>query len=264
MTPLVDWAEVVFVDPAMLWLLAVVPLVGLLRAFWPRLRSRAPAIKVDPLVIAHPGATLKTRLRWLPMALRLGGIVVAVLALARPVRREPLPERGEGIDIVLCIDVSSSMEAQDLEPERTRLEVVRRAATDFVGARTDDRIGLVVFAAYADILCPPTLDHQALEESLARVQLVEPDGPEDQTGIGNAIARSARMLRASTAASRVIVLLTDGEENVATAEKNRAVKAEVDATRERDRAMKAEELAEQRLTEVAQQRDAANKARQQS
>ena len=93
--------------------------------------------------------------------------------------------------------------------------VASAAAAAFARARPDDRIGLVTFARYPDLLCPPTLDHDALLEILAGVAPVESDGPEDATGLGAAVARAAKALRDSASSSRVVILLTDGEENVA-------------------------------------------------
>ena len=106
------------------------------------------------------------------------------------------------------------MTATDLDPQRTRLEVARGAATSFAAGRDDDRLGLVRFARYPDLVCPPTLDHDALVQLLAAVELVDGEGPEDQTGIGTAVARCAKALRRAPA-GKAIVLLTDGEENVA-------------------------------------------------
>ncbi len=160
----------------------------------------------------------RVRLLPLPRLLQVLGLLLLVLALARPARLEPLPLKTEGIDILLCLDVSSSMSADDMDFRRTRLEVAADAAERFIDGRPDDRIGLVSFARYPDLLCPPTLDHAALVEILRDVTMVESDGPEDATGIGAAVARAAQILAAGPAESRVVILLTDGEENVASAE----------------------------------------------
>lgn len=140
-----------------------------------------------------------------------------VIALARPAERVELPGDARGIDILLCLDASSSMAARDMAPDKTRLELAKAAATRFVAGRENDAIGLVRFARFPDLVCPATRDHRALGEFLDSFVRVPADGPEDRTGIGSAIALAARALRSSTAKSRVIVLLTDGEENVATA-----------------------------------------------
>ncbi|MCK5942221.1 MAG: VWA domain-containing protein, partial [Planctomycetes bacterium] len=103
----------------------------------------------------------------------------------------------------------------DLDPRRSRLEVARQLGADFLGGRRDDRLGIVTFARFADLICPPTADLAAVAELLQRVQLVDPEGPEDATAIGAAVAMAANLLQRSDATGKVIVLLTDGEENVA-------------------------------------------------
>src|SRR5690606_28443327 len=103
----------------------------------------------------------------------------------------------------------------DLRP--SRLTVGKQLAAEFLARRSDDRLGIVTFARYADLVCPPTLDHVAVAELLASVQLVDAEGPEDATAIGAAVGMAANLLQRSAASGKVIVLLTDGEENVATA-----------------------------------------------
>ncbi|HEB52630.1 MAG TPA: VWA domain-containing protein, partial [bacterium] len=118
--------------------------------------------------------------------------------------------------VLLCLDRSSSMAAEDLESGRSRLEVGRTLAAEFLAGRRDDRVGIVTFARFADLLCPPTVDHAAAVELLRRVRLVDPEGPEDATAIGAAVGLAASLLQRSRAAGKVVVVLTDGEENVAT------------------------------------------------
>jgi Ca-activated chloride channel family protein len=203
------------------WILAAalaVPAALLLRR-----RRRPPALAFAPAALLRgDGPPLprswRVRLRSLPAVLEVLGVLLAVVALARPVEAVAVPERREGIDVLLCVDVSSSMTALDLDARRTRLEVAKAAAASFVRGRPGDRIGLVAFARYPDLRCPPTLDHDALAEALERTGTVEADGPEDATGIGLAVARSAQALRGEGAKSPVVILLTDGEENVATTE----------------------------------------------
>jgi Ca-activated chloride channel family protein len=147
--------------------------------------------------------------------LATAGLAAGFVALARPFALVPVPEERKGIDILLCVDTSSSMASTDLDPERTRLDVAKAAAAKFIAARPDDRIGLVTFARYPDLRCPLTSDHVALREIVAAVPLVTNEGPEDATGIGTATARAAQVLAAGESGSRVVILLTDGEENVA-------------------------------------------------
>lgn len=144
------------------------------------------------------------------------GLVVLLIALARPVDRVELPSSREGLEIMLVLDRSSSMQQSDLDPARSRMQLAVAAAQDFVAAREQDRIGLIAFARYPDLLAPSSLDHEAIRDLLQQIESVERDGPEDLTGIGAAVARAAQVLQPRTAKSKVVVLLTDGEENVAT------------------------------------------------
>jgi len=214
--------------PGALLVTLLVPL-----ALWRRRRLGAPAVPFAPAAFAlarepfsPAGAPLaaraplpvswRLRLSFLPPSLHVLGIVAAVVALARPVERTRLPLAAEGIDIVLGLDVSSSMAAGDLDAQRSRLDVAKAAAASFVAARPGDRIGLVTFARYPDLRCPPTLDHDALLAILAEVAMVGSDSQEDATGIGAALAKAAQVLQRSPGTSRVFLLLTDGEETVAT------------------------------------------------
>ena len=201
-------------DPWLLWVGALVAVaIGVRR--W----RGAPAVSFAPSpFVDRVPRSWRVRLLPLPRVLEALGLLLVVFALARPVHRVELPREAEGIDILLCLDVSSSMAADDMDQRRTRLQVAKDAAAQFIAGRPDDRIGLVGFARYPDLLCPLTLDHRALERFLAEMELVESDGLEDRTGIGTAVARAAQVLRGSLAKSKVVILLTDGEENVATAE----------------------------------------------
>jgi Ca-activated chloride channel homolog len=216
MTAAVDLG-LVLREAAWLWLLVPVLLAvgcGWLRrdgacfAAFGLLRSRA----APPL----PG-TWRLRLAWLPFAVEAFALLCLVVALARPVHVEvDRPER-LGRDILLCCDRSSSMAALDLDPARSRLEVGKQVAAEFVAGREHDRIGFVTFARFVDLRCPPTADRQAVQELLQRIELVAADGDEDATAIGGAVAAAAAALERSAAAGRVVVLLTDGEENVGVA-----------------------------------------------
>ncbi|MEW6741548.1 MAG: VWA domain-containing protein [Planctomycetota bacterium] len=223
----------VLLDPWMLLLALFVPLGLLLRrwrgtpAVWfsPGVFTREPAIPMvtplppgSPVTAAPLPHSWRVRLLRLPLVLHLLGLLLVVVALARPVQRHPLPLETEGIDIFLSIDISSSMAVNDMDRTRSRLDVAKEAAVKFISGRGNDRIGLITFARYPDIRCPLTLDHGALEKFLAEVTLVESDSPEDATGIGTAVARAAQVLRDSVAKSKIVILLTDGEENVATAQ----------------------------------------------
>jgi len=176
-----------------------------------RRRRRAVLFAPAPLARGLP-KSWRVRLRRLPPALGAAGLLLALLALARPVERVPMPRTSEGLDIVLCLDLSSSMDERDLDADRTRLEVAKAAARAFIERRPHDRVGLVGFARFPDLRCPPTSDHAALLRILDDTGLVRGDGPEDATGIGTAVARAAAVLQGG-----VVILLTDGDENVAAA-----------------------------------------------
>ena len=213
------WTGLRLLNPGLLWLVVLVPLV-----LWWRTRRKRPSLNFAAAPLAFGSSnplpkSLRQHLLALPVLLQGLAIVVLGIALARPVQRFELPREVAGIDILLCLDVSSSMNAKDLDPQATRLDVVKAAATSFVQGREHDRIGLVRFARFPDLLCPLTLDHGALERFLRELESVEYDGPEDRTGIGTATARAAQVLQRSPGKSKVVILLTDGEENVASQRK---------------------------------------------
>lgn len=194
------------------WLLLLALLVPLAAARRPRRLAAAP---FPPAPLLPASRSWRVRLLPVPRALEALALLLAIVALARPASREMLPLRTEGIDILLCLDTSSSMTARDMDRQRTRLDVAKAAAAEFVRGRPDDRIGLVSFARYPDVRCPLTLDHEALLGILDGVTTVASDGPEDATGLGTAVARAAQVLQGDDRRERVVILLTDGDENVA-------------------------------------------------
>jgi Ca-activated chloride channel family protein len=147
--------------------------------------------------------------RW-PGWLLAAGLVALTLGLARPqegVRERELRERG--VDIVLALDISTSMQAEDLQPDN-RLGVAKRVGEDFILHRRHDRLGLVAFAATAFTQCPLTLNHTALIGLLRRLDF---GMVEDGTAIGMGLATAVNRLRQSTSKSKVVILLTDGINN---------------------------------------------------
>ncbi len=143
--------------------------------------------------------------------LRAAALLFFITALARPQSGTTHQEiLSEGIDIMLAIDISGSMRAEDFQPDN-RLEVVKRVVSDFINGRMHDRIGMVVFAADSFTQCPLTHDYGILEEFLQHVEIGMVN--EDQTAIGMALANCINRLRDSEADSKIIILLTDGVNN---------------------------------------------------
>ena len=203
-------------EPAWFWLSALVVVVLVVR--W---RQRSSVAVSAPRMWQAGEPALPTswrqRLAGLPLWIEALALLLLVAAVARPVFVQAEPPARLGRDVLLCLDRSSSMAALDLDGSATRLTVGKELAAEFLARRRDDRLGIVTFARYADLVCPPTADHAAVSELLASVQLVDAEGPEDATAIGAAVGMAANLLQRSAAIGKVIVLLTDGEENVATA-----------------------------------------------
>ncbi len=155
----------------------------------------------------------RVRFRRIPDVLRLFTWVMLVIALARPQGGQTQQIiRGQGIDIVLALDISGSMSALDFMPQN-RLEAAKSVINNFIGEREFDRIGLVIFARDSFQQIPPTLDYQTLTASVNAIQLATDFGLDDGTAIGLGIASAGNMLRTSTATSKIIILLTDGANN---------------------------------------------------
>lgn len=153
---------------------------------------------------------LWVRLRHLPMTLRVIGIACLVVALARPQDTSQREDTEvEGIDIVVVLDMSNSMVAEDMQG--TRIEAAKTTILDFVRRRVSDRVGIVVFGREAYTLCPLTLDYNALQSMVSRLELGQVDG--QATAIGNAVGTAINRLRRSSARSKVVILVTDGESN---------------------------------------------------
>jgi Ca-activated chloride channel family protein len=198
-------------EPAYLWLLLALPFLALLLGrLGGRVTLRYPSLDVARRV----GRGTRSRLaRWMP-ALRVLPLAALVVALARPERVETSREvQASGVDLVLAVDLSSSMNALDLETDgarRDRLAVVKDVVRDFIASRPGDRIGLVAFAGAPYLVSPPTLDHDWLLANLDRLQtgLVE-----DGTAIGAGLAASVDRLRDEPGTSKLVVLLTDGVNN---------------------------------------------------
>ena len=195
-----------FNDPYLLLLLLVLPVVLFLkrRAGDAALPGRFSSVSL----LAGFRPTWRLRYRWLPTAIRAAALALLVVAIARPQTGQAesvLP--GQGIDIALVLDLSSSMRSNSLG-DGSRQEVAQRVLADFIEGRTEDRIGLVIFREESLVLSPLTLDYDALAELLVQAPQV---GLSDGTAIGVGLATAVDLLRDSRARSRVAILLTDGE-----------------------------------------------------
>ncbi len=205
-----DWAGFRLQDAGWLWAALAGPAV-LLAALLRERDARARAVTfpgASRLRRVRPG--WRVRLRHLPIALAALGLMAGALALARPQHgslREDVTTRG--VDIVVALDVSGTMAAQDFQP-KNRLEVAKEVVAEFMKRRTSDRVGLVVFAGRSLTKSPPTTDTAVLLRQLDDVRLgMLPDG----TAIGSGLATALTRLRRSQAKSNVIVLVTDGDNN---------------------------------------------------
>ncbi|MDZ4701949.1 MAG: VWA domain-containing protein [Rhodothermales bacterium] len=197
-----------FAQPYWLFMLVLVPLVGAWE-YW-RARRNTSGLRFSNIA----GAKAAPRSAWsylrsFPILLRLGALTLAILALARPQDRDTIVERfAEGVDIIMVLDTSTSMRAQDFEPNR--FEAAREVAGEFIRGRVSDRVGLVVFAAKAFTQAPLTLDYSFLQQMLAEVEV---GVIEDGTAIGTALAMAVNRLKETDAKSKVVILLTDGQNN---------------------------------------------------
>ncbi len=188
------------------WMLAWIP-IALAYRFWVR-RNTPPAIPF-PLPVEERAAS-RNPLAYLT-ALRLAALALVFIALARPQASFKQTERTvSGIDIMMVMDVSASMNIEDLA-DRSRFEVAKDTMESFIKGRENDRIGFLIFSGEPLTLAPPTLDYGLVLRSLrdARIGVLK-----DGTGIGDGLSLAVNRLRNSTAKSRVIILLTDGDNNV--------------------------------------------------
>ncbi len=198
-----------FEYPSVLWLLAVpLLLVGLY--LYRELAGRRPHLRVSTATPwTEGGRTILSVIRHLPFALRTAALCLIIVALARP-RSSTEVEKidAEGIDIILVMDVSTSMLARDFKPDR--ISAAKDIAIEFISQRPSDRMGIVVFAGESYTQCPLTTDRATLINLMKEVQT---DLIEDGTAIGNGLATAVARMMDSDAPSRVVILLTDGVNN---------------------------------------------------
>lgn len=203
---LYDWFQ--HIDFAYPWAFSgflLLPLMGYW--YYTRYARQQGTIKVSSVAFLKQSSSWKKTLRHVLLGLRLLAISCLIIALARPqTRNDEELKMGEGIDIILCLDVSGSMSAQDLLPNR--LEASKAVAAEFVDRRPTDRIGVVIFSGESFTLVPLTTDKQILKSQIYNIQrgLLE-----DGTAIGDGLGVSVDRLKSSSAKSKIIILLTDGE-----------------------------------------------------
>ncbi len=200
------WSDIALQAPMWLLLLEIIPVIIIYR-YQQRKIMGTTALEV-PIVVKLPSSLRTQSAKWVE-PLYWVAIALLIVSLARP-QREYAEEivKGEGIDIFLAMDVSSSMLARDFDPDR--LTVSKQVAIDFVKHRIYDRIGLAVFAGESYTQCPLTHDHDVLINYL---EGLEPGALEDGTAIGMGLAAAVNRLKDSDAKSKVVVLLTDGVNN---------------------------------------------------
>lgn len=200
--------DLTFANPGLLYLLLL--LIPVIVWYILKLRKKDATLQVASLKgLADQGFSYKSILNYILVALRILALALMIVALARPQSTENWENvNTEGIDIVIALDISSSMLARDFEPDR--LEASKNLAIDFITDRPNDRIGLVVFSGESFTQCPLTTDHAVLVNMFRDIKsgIIE-----DGTAIGMGLATSVSRLKDSDAISKVVILLTDGVNN---------------------------------------------------
>ncbi|MDR2389451.1 MAG: VWA domain-containing protein [Tannerellaceae bacterium] len=200
----------IFANPTYLYLLLLlIPLIGWYS--WKLRKSQASLQISSSQAFLVSGATsYKVYLRHLPFVLRMAAIALLIIVLARPQSTNSWQNSStEGIDIILAMDISSSMLAQDLKPDR--LEAAKDVAASFINGRPSDNVGLVVFSGESFTQCPLTTDHTVL---LNLFKDIKSGMINDGTAIGLGLANAVSRIKDSQAISKVIILLTDGSNNM--------------------------------------------------
>ena len=193
-----------FANPELLWLLLLIPVF----LYTWRNRIKPPALRIS---IARHNMPRTNDPTWVSLILKVAALALFIIALARPQNQYKHQERTvPGLDIVMVMDVSASMNIEDLA-DRPRLDIAKETMKSFVAGRSNDRIGFVIFSGEPLTLVPPTLDYGIL---LSTIDSVETGRLKDGTAIGDGLSLAIGRLRESKAKSRVIILLTDGDNNV--------------------------------------------------
>jgi Ca-activated chloride channel family protein len=202
-----DWSNFEFYNPEFLWLLIIIPLVAIWHFF---MRKKDAAILTMPSIKGFKTNSFVSKLKPMLYLLRLLAIAAIIIAGARPrnVSVSKKTKSNKGIDIVMAIDVSASMLARDLKPNR--LEALKKVAIDFVDRRPNDRIGVVVYAGESFTQTPITSDKSIVKRTISELKWGQLEGG---TAIGMGLGSGVNRLKESKAKSKVIILLTDGVNN---------------------------------------------------
>ncbi|MEJ7589133.1 MAG: VWA domain-containing protein [Ferruginibacter sp.] len=203
-----DYLHTISFDaPKFFWTLLLLP--ALISWYLKKSNAQQAGIKVSSLKSFSGISSWKNLFRHIPFVFRLLAMALIIVALARPqTKNDEQRVEGAGIDIILCIDVSGSMTAQDFTPNR--MEAAKAVAENFVEQRLTDRIGIVIFSGESFTQCPLTTDKTVLKMA---IQSIRNGLLEDGTAIGDGLSTSVDRLRKSKSKSKVIILLTDGENN---------------------------------------------------
>ncbi|NNC82040.1 MAG: VWA domain-containing protein [Flavobacteriales bacterium] len=195
-----------FADPQFFWLLLSIPFIGLIYiGTLERVYSQVHLSTLDQFTMK--GLPFKAWFRHILFGMKLLGIALLIIALARPQDNKSWENRtAEGIDIIIALDVSTSMLAQDFKPNR--IEASKEVAMDFIRSRPDDRIGLVIYEGESFTQVPLTTDHTVLQRMFSEVRTGRLEGG---TAIGMGLATAVSRLKDSDAKSKVVILLSDGE-----------------------------------------------------
>lgn len=197
------------------WL--ILPLIAVIAwVLWNR-KKKLPTLQFGSVeVLKSIKPSMRSRMMELPTLLKALALIFAIWALARPQETNTKVKKNvEGIDIVICLDVSDSMLIEDMKP-LNRLEAAKETINQFIEGRSSDRIGLVVFAGESFTLVPPTLDYQLIQQRVAEIASASSAKIKDGTALGVAMANAAGRLKDSQAKSRVMIFMTDGENNSGT------------------------------------------------
>jgi len=197
--------------------LLFIPLVIAVSWYFYKRRQKTASLQYSSLEsLRSLRAGTRTYFLFLPLLLKLVALSLVILALARPqIPNTKIRKNVEGIDIVICLDISDSMLIEDMKPSN-RLESAKDTIRKFVERRSSDRIGVVVFAGEAFTLVPPTLDYQLLLSRIQEIDTAQNARIKDGTAIGVGLANAVGRLKDSTAKSRILIFLTDGENNSGT------------------------------------------------